>query len=68
MVTHCGNVFESVIGNSKPIYGEPRGEVNIKNRWTLHHVFKEVQNPSVCAVTTKRNSFIFKNLANTCMI
>lgn len=59
MVTHSDKVFESVIAKSKRIYGEARGEVNIKNRWTLHHIFKDLQNPSVCAVTTNRNSFIF---------
>ena len=57
LVTHHDKVFESVIAKSKRIYGEARGEVNIKNRWTLQHIFKDAQNPSVCAVTT--NSVIF---------
>ena len=41
MVTHSDKVFESVIAKSKRIYGEARGEVNIKNRWTLHYIFKD---------------------------
>ena len=41
MVTHSDKVFESVIAKSKRIYCEARGEVNIKNRWTLHHIFKD---------------------------